>query len=84
MRVCVRAVQVCMRRLAAGYFCLTHWQCRLCVFQVWVSGAGKCSPECVRCAQGTSALLRPGDRGFVLQCGEMRADLMPSVFQMFP
>lgn len=44
----------------------------VCVFEVWVSGAGKCSPECVGCAQGTSALLRPGDKDFVLQCRKMR------------
>lgn len=42
------------------------------VFQVWVSGSRKCSLECVGCAQGTSALLRPEDRGFVLQSRKMR------------
>lgn len=24
-------MQVCLRRLAAGYVCLTHWWCNLCV-----------------------------------------------------
>lgn len=41
------------------------------VLEMWVSGAKEFSPECVECAQGTSALLRPGDRSFDLQCRKM-------------
>lgn len=73
MCVCVFApvcVQVCMRRLAAGYFCFTHWWCSLCVSLR--CGAEEFSPECVECTQVTSALLRPRDRGFDLQRRKMR------------